>query len=274
MNHSMASDYNDLQMVSAEQRRTEKELQLKVAELERFTYIVSHDLKSPLITIQSYADMISQEMEAGNHARAQEDLKRVRNAASKMTHLLDDLLRLSRVGRKMNPPVQVNMNQVAKYVLSQLAGPIRLRQVEFVEQSELPAVRGDQRRIEEVLQNLVENAIKYMGDQPKPFIEIGAREEQGKHVFFVQDNGIGIDKRYHETIFGLFNKLDAKSEGTGIGLALVKQIIEVHGGRVWVESEGVGKGSRFCFTIGQNLVEEQITDVNMKMKFECKEIKP
>ena len=87
------------------------------------------------------------------------------------------------------------------------------------------------------------------GDQAEPQIQFGMREEVGDTVFFVQDNGIGIDEKYHKIIFGLFNKLDAESGGTGIGLALVKRIIEVHGGRVWVESEGEGLGSRFCFTI-------------------------
>ena len=101
----------------------------------------------------------------------------------------------------------------------------------------------------EVVQNLVENAINYMGNTAEPRMEIGVRKEAGENIFFVQDNGIGIDEKYHQTIFGLFNKLDAESEGTGIGLALVKRIIEAHGGRVWVESEGEGKGSRFCFTL-------------------------
>ena len=239
--------YHDI----TDRKLSELDLLDKNRELERFTYTVSHDLKSPLITIQSYAGMIEQDIEAGNQVRAQDDLKRIMNAASKMNNLLDDLLRLSRIGRVINTSVQVDMNRLVKDVLSQMAGSIELQQVEVIVQDELPAVRGDQRRIEEVLQNLVENAIKYRRDQARPSIEIGMREEHGENVFFVQDNGIGIDERYHETIFGLFNKLEARSEGTGIGLALVKRIVEVHGGRVWVESEGAGKGSRFCFTLGQ-----------------------
>jgi signal transduction histidine kinase len=101
----------------------------------------------------------------------------------------------------------------------------------------------------EVMQNLLENAIVYMGDQEAPLIKIGTRRENGRTVFFVQDNGIGIEEKYHQIIFGMFNKLDAKSDGTGIGLALVKRIIEMHGGRVWVESQGAGKGSTFSFTL-------------------------
>jgi signal transduction histidine kinase len=100
-----------------------------------------------------------------------------------------------------------------------------------------------------VLQNLLENAFKYMGNQAAPRIEIGAFRTADETVFFVSDNGIGIDPHQHENIFGLFKKLDAKSQGTGIGLALVQRIIDVHGGRIWVESEGPGTGSRFLFTV-------------------------
>lgn len=232
-----------------ERKRFEKELQDKNSELERFAYTVSHDLKSPLITIQSYAGMIRQDVETGNYARAQDDLKRIEGAAAKMTALLGDLLELSRVGRVMSPPLPVDMNHLVKETLMQLAGSVQLSRIEVVVQPDLPTVYCDQKRIAEVLQNLIENAIKYMGEQTAPKIEIGTRYDGKECVFVVSDNGQGIEPRFHKNIFGLFNKLDPGSEGTGVGLALVKRIIEVHGGRVWVESEGLGKGSRFCFTV-------------------------
>ena len=103
-------------------------------------------------------------------------------------------------------------------------------------------------RLREVYENLIENAAKHLGDQPAPRIEIGYRNGNGS-TFFVRDNGIGIEEKYHTRIFGLFEKLDPKSEGTGVVLALVKRIIETHGGKIWVESDGLGKGSTFCFTI-------------------------
>jgi signal transduction histidine kinase len=112
----------------------------------------------------------------------------------------------------------------------------------------LPAVYGDRARLVEVVQNLIDNACKFMGEQPHPQIEIGARQADGEMVFYVRDNGIGIEPRYHEQIFGLFDKLDPTSEGVGIGLALVKRVVETHGGSVWIESE-VGAGSTFCFTL-------------------------
>ena len=102
-----------------------------------------------------------------------------------------------------------------------------------------------------ILTNLIDNAVKHMGKQSEPRIEIGARQDNEETVYYVRDNGVGIVSRYHENVFGLFNKLDHESEGTGIGLAIVRRIVEVHGGRIWVESEGKGKGSIFCFTIAK-----------------------
>lgn len=233
----------------SERKTAEKELQDKNTELERFTYTVSHDLKSPLITIQSYAGMIRKDMEAGDHARARDDLKRIEGAACRMTCLLDDLLELSRVGRMIGPSSEVDMNLLVSDTLRQLAGLVKDSQVEIAVHPDLPSVHGNQQQISEVVQNLIENAIKYMGEQSAPRVEIGVRQDGNEEVFFVRDNGIGIEPRFHEGIFGLFNKLDANSEGTGVGLALVKRIIEVHGGRVWVESAGGGRGSCFYFQL-------------------------
>ncbi len=229
--------------------RTEQKLLDKIAEMERFTYTVSHDLKSPLVTIQTFAGMIRQDVEDGDHARARDDLKIIEGAAAKMTNLLNDLLELSRIGRQMNVPARIDMNGLVKDVLEQLAGSVKRGQVDILVQPDLPAVFGDQKRITQVVLNLVENAIKYMGDQAAPRIEIGASREGTQSVFFVDDNGSGIAPLNHERIFDLFNKLDATSPGTGVGLALVKRIIELHGGRVWVESQGVGMGSCFRFAL-------------------------
>ena len=190
-----------------------------------------------------------QDLLKGNYQRMAGDLKRVSDAADKMNDLLRDLLELSTIGRIVNAPEAVDMNLLVAEVLAQLAGTLKNHNLTVVVQPGLPTQLCDRRRMVEVVQNLLENAINYIGDQAAPQIQFGMREEAGESIFFVQDNGIGIDEKYHNVIFGLFNKLDAESTGTGIGLAIVKRIVEVHGGRVWVESEGEGKGSRFCFTI-------------------------
>lgn len=232
-------------------KRADDEIRQKNAELERFTYTVSHDLKSPLITIKSFSGSIKRDLASDRHDRIEMDLERIGTAAGKMADLLDDLLELSRVGSIVNKAEPVAMTELVDEVLAHLAGPLQVNRVKVEVRPDLPAVMCDRQRMAEVIQNLVENAIKYMGGQTQPQILFGMREEHGKAVFFVQDNGLGIDEKYHQNIFGLFNKLDVKSDGTGIGLALVKRIIEVHGGEVWVESEGYGNGSTFCFTLAQ-----------------------
>jgi PAS domain S-box-containing protein len=231
--------------------KQKKELEDKNAELTQFTYTVSHDLKSPLVTISGFLGYIEQDAASGNLDRLRDDTQRIQAAVNKMHALLTELLELSRIGRMMNAPVNVSFQNLINDAMDILHGQIENRPITFLIEQGLPIVHGDRQRLTEILQNLIDNAIKYMGDQPKPCIEIGQRGEQdGKAVLFVKDNGIGIAPEYHERIFGLFNKLDARSEGTGVGLALVKRIVEFHGGKIWVESE-VGKGSTFYFTLSK-----------------------
>ena len=229
------------------------ELAAKNAELERFTYTVSHDLKSPLFTIRGFLGYLEQDALSGDRERLRKDSQRIADATDKMQELLNDLLELSRIGRLMNEPQEIRIGELIREVLELLHGQIEERGVTVRVQDNLPLVRGDRQRLSEVMQNLVDNAIKFMGDQPEPRIEIGwegGDAERGSPVFFVRDNGVGISQEHYERVFGLFNKLDPRSDGTGIGLALVKRIVEFHGGRVWVESEA-GSGSTFFFTLSK-----------------------
>ena len=232
----------------AEREKLIHELEAKNAELERFTYTVSHDLKAPLITITGFLGYLEEDAVVGNMERLQQDGQRIKDAVGRMKLLLDELLELSRIGRLMNPPEKAAFEDLAKGALSIVRGRLAERHTTVTIQPDLPDVFGDRQRLTEVLQNLIDNAAKFMGDQPDPHIEIGCLEKGHEQVFYVKDNGSGIDPRFHEQIFGLFNKLDPSIEGTGVGLALVKRIIEVHGGRIWVESE-VGAGATFYFTI-------------------------
>jgi len=242
-------DVTERRRLRLEREALISELEAKNAELERFTYTVSHDLRSPLITIQGFLGQLIQNAAAANSEQKQADMVRIRNAARRMQQLLDGLLDLSRIGRVVNPPEEVSLGRLAARAVEALAGAIAERGVEMEISDDLPVVFGDRLRLSQVMQNLIDNAVKFMGDQPRPRIEIGTRQDGGETVTYVRDNGIGINLRYDERLFGLFDQLDPHSAGTGIGLTLVKRIVEVHGGRIWVESEGPGRGSTFCSTI-------------------------
>ena len=229
------------------------ELQARNVELASFNYTVSHDLKNPLVTIKAYVGLVRKDAAAGKLERMLHDIDRIGCAADRMHQLLDDLLDLSRVGGVQNPPEELSMSELAHQAATGCQATEAGVRVDIPD--DLPVVRGDRKQLREVFQNLIENAVIYMGKQPSPRIEVGARDLRGRDgsveptVFYVRDNGSGIDPPYHDKIFGLFERLDVSTEGTGLGLALVKRIVEVHGGRVWVESEGDGRGSTFCFTL-------------------------
>ena len=231
-----------------ERERILKELEAQNAELDRFTYRVSHDLRSPLVTIQGFANMLQKDLERNKHENVESDLKYIANAATKMDKLLSDTLRLSRIGRVMNPPEDVSFGEIAEAALEQAAEQIKSSGVEISVAEDFPIVHVDKMRIEEVLVNLIVNSINYRGEQLNTKIEIGYHVEGEETVFFVKDNGIGIEKSQHEMVFELFYRVERSGEGTGAGLAIVRRIIEVHGGRTWIESEK-DKGCTVCFTL-------------------------
>ncbi len=249
---SVWSDVTVLKRIEADREKLITKLEAQNAELERFAYTVSHDLKTPLITIKGYLGLLQEDLLAENTESACDDMTRISNAADKMGQLLEELLELARIGRMVSPPEDVPLSDLAREAVELVDSPIRERGVEVSITPGLPIVRGDRSRLLEVLQNLIENAVKNMGDERHPKVEIGWRPSDDEAIVFVRDNGIGIASKFHEKIFGLFDKLDNDTDGTGIGLALVRRIIDVHGGRVWVESEGSGRGSTFCFTVGSD----------------------
>jgi PAS domain S-box-containing protein len=245
----MVRDISQRKFVQTEREKLINELEDKNGELERFTYTVSHDLKSPLITIKGFLGFLEQDAANGNTARFKTDIQRIGDATDKMQLLLSELLELSRVGRLTNPYQHIKFEDLAAEIVELLHGRLHEKNIEVSIQEDLPLIYGDRRRLLEVLQNLVDNAAKFTGAQPRPQIEIGqSGSEGGKPILYVKDNGLGIEPAHQDRIFGLFNKLDAASDGTGIGLALVKRIVEVHGGRIWVKSEA-GNGSTFFFTL-------------------------
>lgn len=242
-------DITQRKRAEEERERLIFEMEAKNTELERFTYTVSHDLKGPLITIRGYLDFVRDSLLSGRTEEGLSDLERIRIASIRLQEMLDHLLELSRIGRILHPKQEAPFGELVSEAVELVAGPIRERGVRIEVEPNLPAVSVDRPRMVEVLQNLIENAVKFSGNRPAPQVRIGVRRQNGEPVFFVEDNGIGIEPRFHEKIFGLFDKLDSSTEGSGIGLALVRRIIDFHGGRVWVDSEGEGKGATFCFTL-------------------------
>ena len=236
-----------------ELKTVNEQLEQKVAELERFTYIVSHELKSPVVTMKGYLGSVEKDIQNNNFGRAQTDLTRISKATDQLHDTISDLLELSRIGHLIGQQTEIDSFRLIQDALDSVAAYIHSKHIVVNIGSDLPIIHGDRDRLREVFENLINNAAKYMGGQNNPVIEIGVRNRGDEPFFFVKDNGIGIEPAYHSKVFGLFEKLDPTVEGTGIGLALVKRIIETHGGRIWVESEGVGKGSTFCFTIPDSL---------------------
>ncbi len=201
------------------------------------------------MTIKGFLGLLEKDTVEGNPEQIQRDIRHIQNAADNMQRLIDELLELSRIGLEALPLESVSLTELAHEVVELLAGRITERGVKVTVAPDLPTVFGDRVRLWQVLQNLIDNAVKFMGDQPEPRIEIGGRQQDQQVVCYVRDNGAGIEPRFQDKVFGLFKRLDTNSEGTGIGLAAVKRIVEAHGGRVWVESAGRGRGSTFYFTL-------------------------
>jgi PAS domain S-box-containing protein len=241
--------FGELQNELAERKNLIVELEKRNAELERITYVLSHELKSPLVTMRGFLDHLEKDVAIGNMIQFKSDLLRITHATDKMNRMIFELIDLARIGHTMNSMEKVVFGSLVREVIQQMEGEILEHKIRINVQEDLPIIHGNRQRLLEMVQILLDNATKFKGDQSDPMIAIGTQgDEDGKPIFFVRDNGMGIAPEYHERIFRLFERLDANSEGTGVGLALVKRIIEVHGGRIWVESE-LGKGSTFYFTL-------------------------
>ena len=218
-------------------------------ELEQFSYSISHELKSPLVTMSGFVGLLEKDLAADNRERIENDMARILNAINVMGKQLDDLLELSRIGRITAPATSFSITSLCLEVKDMMQGMIDEHDALVEIEDEMPQVHADQARIREVIKNLVENGIKFASAVRQPRITINAEKVKDKVECRVQDNGPGIEPRYQDRVFGLFDRLDTEVSGTGIGLALVKRIVEIHDGDVWIESQGNGRGCCFCFTL-------------------------
>jgi len=251
----LARANEDLQSELAERRRAEQALQKRTdemtrsnAELERFVFIASHDLQEPLRTVTGYVQLLARRYRGQLDADADEFIDFAVGGATRMSTLIDDLLAYSRVIRRDKPLEPTDCEAVLAEVLADLRAAIDETGAE-VTHDPLPTVVADRVQLASVFLNLISNGIKYRSDEPTR-IHISAEREDDVWTFAVSDNGVGIDPKYHERVFDVFKRLHTREqyEGTGIGLAISKRVVQRHGGRIWVESEP-GKGSTFLFTI-------------------------
>ena len=217
------------------------------AELDSFVHTVSHDLKAPLVAIRGFASALEEAVPPGADASITHCIQRIATNADHMSRLLRDMLELSQAGRSPLAADPVAIGPIVEDVLADLQATIEARGITVVV-GDLGEVCGGRAELQSVFQNLVGNAVKYLGDVPAPRVEIGRRWREDVSEFFVRDNGIGIDPAYHEKIFKLFERLrDIPAAGTGVGLAIVRRIVDHAGGRIRVESER-GRGAEFSFT--------------------------
>ena len=225
------------------------ELGERNAELESFTYTVSHDLRSPLVTMKGFLGAVVSAARKGDLDLVESDAARIRGAADRMDRLLRELLELSRIGRLREEREPLDFGALVQEARELVSGRLEERRVAVEVEPALPGVYGERLRILQLLQNLLDNAAKFMGEQQRPLVRVGARRDGAATVFFVRDNGVGIEPEHRERVFGLFDRLESGDDGTGVGLAIAKRVVETHGGRIWVESEGRGSGACFCFTL-------------------------
>lgn len=234
-----------LALKNLELEQANMELARSNSELNHFAYAVGHDLRSPLRTINSFAQLLAKR--ADGDAHAQEYLSYIQDAVNVMDVFLTDLLAYAQVGSNAVRPQLIDTDVVVQWALMNLRAMIQETNA-VITSDPLPQIHADQGQMAQVFQNLIGNALKYRGEQP-PRIHIAARESGEEWIFSVSDDGIGIAPEYTERIFDLFKRLHGtKIPGTGLGLALCKRIVENHGGRIWVDSQ-LGSGSTFHFTV-------------------------
>jgi PAS domain S-box-containing protein len=253
-----------IQRLNADLQERAIQLETTVKELEAFSYSVSHDLRSPLRSIDGFSQALLEDYADQLPVDGQNHLMRVRAAAQRMGQLIDDLLGLSRVIRAPMHPGFVNLSALAQSIINNLKQTQPERQVTTLIAADL-STNGDPQLLRIVLENLIGNAWKFTSKRPDAYIEVGAQDDSGGRIFFVRDNGAGFDMAFSDKLFGAFQRLHSVNEfpGTGVGLATVQRIIRRHGGNIWAESE-VGKGTTFFFTVGTLPRQTPVIEQNEK----------
>ena len=239
-----------LELNTTLERRVEErtaELDCALKDIEAFSFSVSHDLRAPLRAISGYSHLLISSESGHISQEAGHMLKRIEKNSQRMAELIEDILAYSRAGRQALERVDVDMAALAREAAAECCAAYPAATLQL---APLPRASGDTRMLRQVWANLIGNAMKYSSRHERSLVEIGQRQEQGETIFFVRDNGAGFDMRYADKLFGMFQRLHSEAEfpGTGVGLAIIKRLIERHGGRIWAES-APGCGATFSFTL-------------------------
>lgn len=245
------SDVTEQKKAALEREMLIRELETKNRDLERFTYIISHELKTPLITIKGFLGYLEDEAFKGDFSGLHQDILRILSATETMSHLLNDLAVLNRIGHTATEKRNVKIKDIVQKCIGYFSRQIKEKSIRIVISEKLPEVKAYPGELFELYKNLLDNAIKFTESEETPVIELGVEQMFKEQVLYVKDNGRGFESKYSDRIFGLFNKLDAGTAGTGAGLAMAKKIVEHHGGWIRAESQGPGKGAKIFFTIPQ-----------------------
>ena len=243
-------DLTERKRAEEAQERLSQQLQAQVSELEAFSYGIAHDLRSPLVSIEGFSRLLRADIQNQKMERVQEDIRLLESGVRKMQQFLNRTLEYSRAGYQVKRTNNVSFGKIVKEVITEFNGQMSSIGATVSLAETFPRVYVDRMRIRQVLSNLIQNSIKYRSKTVPLKIEIGYRLSGDEDVFFVRDNGIGIDASEAEKVFALFYRGTADGEGSGAGLAIVKRIIEAHGGRVWVQDQQE-KGTTMCFTLPQ-----------------------
>ncbi|QDU39888.1 Phytochrome-like protein cph1 [Maioricimonas rarisocia] len=242
-------DQLELAQLAVRLSEANREWQLKNKELEQFVYTVSHDLKAPLVTCRGFVGLLREDLAEGKLDDVEDSLRRIQSATQRMQLLIEDLLQFSRIGRICSDPEQIDMVALLKDLEADLTMHLQQSGARLEIAPDTPDCHADRRRMIEVFENLIVNAIDYGCPDPGGVVHVGGETApQGEIRYFVRDDGPGIASEYQEKIFGLFNRLQTDRQGTGVGLAIVAKIAQIHGGRAWVESRP-GEGATFWFSL-------------------------
>jgi signal transduction histidine kinase len=231
-------------------RVAQERLEESNRELESFSYSVSHDLRAPLRAIDGYAQMLQEDYGSALDERADRYLRVVRNEAARLGTLIDDLLTFSRLGRKGLESIEFDVSELAREAFKEVTASQPENRAVELQLQPLPQACADRTLIRQVFTNLIGNAVKFSGKKPHPVVAVGGSPNGVETTYWVRDNGAGFDPRYGDKLFGVFQRLheDTDFPGTGVGLAIVRRIVQKHGGRVWAEGMP-GKGACFYFTL-------------------------